>query len=222
MGKIITIEGTDCSGKETQSKLLTEKLRNMGYRVSMLSLPFYDSPTGKIIAGPYLAKFGEGYFKEGASNVPPYVASLYYTADRVYNKNRLLKILNENDFVVLDRYMFSNLAHHGSKIADHKEKVKFWDFMDKLELEMLELPKSDYTFFLHMPTDVAVELRKNREEKADQHEIDVAYLRKTEKVYLELCDRYNIEKIECSTDGEPKSIAQINEELLSKLLQKIK
>ena len=27
-GKIIVIEGTDCSGKETQSKLLKDKLEN--------------------------------------------------------------------------------------------------------------------------------------------------------------------------------------------------
>ena len=27
MGKIIVIEGTDCSGKETQSKLLEERLK---------------------------------------------------------------------------------------------------------------------------------------------------------------------------------------------------
>ena len=221
MGKIITIEGTDCSGKETQSKMLIEKLSSLGYKVKMLSMPFYDSPTGKIIAGPYLAKFGEGYFEEGATKVSPYVASLYYTADRAYNKERLLKVLAENDFVILDRYMFSNLAHQGSKIEDKKEREKFLDFMDKLELEMLKLPKSDFTFFLHMPTEVAIELRKHRQEKADQHEKDVEHLKKAENMYIELCDRYDIEKIECAKDGKPKTIEEINDELLKKLVEKI-
>ena len=222
MGKIITIEGTDCSGKETQAKLLIERLSTLGYKVKMLSMPFYDSPTGKIIAGPYLAKFGETYFPEGAVNVSPYVASLYYTADRAYNKERLLKILEENDFVILDRYMFSNLAHQGSKIEDPKEREKFFDFMDKLELDMLSLPKSDYTFFLHMPTEVAVELRKNRAEKADEHEKNIEYLKKTEQMYIDLCERYNIEKIECAKDGHAKTIKEISDELFEKLSKKIK
>ena len=222
MGKIITIEGTDCSGKETQAKLLIKRLMSLGYKATMLSMPFYDSPTGKIIAGPYLAKFGEGFFPEGAVNVSPYVASLYYTADRAYNKERLLKILEQNDFVILDRYMFSNLAHQGSKIEDKIEREKFLTFMEKLELDMLALPKSDFTFFLHMPTEGAVELRKHRTEKADQHEQNVEYLKKAEKMYIELCERYNIEKIECAKNGKPKLIEEINDELFDKLLKKIK
>ena len=41
-GKLIVIEGTDCSGKETQSKLLIEKLRNEGFQICLLytSWPF--------------------------------------------------------------------------------------------------------------------------------------------------------------------------------------
>lgn len=33
MGKIVLIEGTDCSGKETQSNLLMDKLKKEGYSV---------------------------------------------------------------------------------------------------------------------------------------------------------------------------------------------
>ena len=55
-GKLITIEGTDCSGKETQTNLLIKKLREEGYQVQNFSFPNYSSPTGKIIAGPYLGK----------------------------------------------------------------------------------------------------------------------------------------------------------------------
>ena len=35
-GKLIVIEGTDCSGKETQTNLLIEKLRNNGIRVKKI------------------------------------------------------------------------------------------------------------------------------------------------------------------------------------------
>ena len=43
-GKIITIEGTDCSGKETQSKLLYDKLIKDGIDVYRTSFPMYDTP----------------------------------------------------------------------------------------------------------------------------------------------------------------------------------
>ena len=91
MGKFIVIEGTDCSGKETQSKLLVEKLEKMGKKAIRLTFPNYDSPTGKIVGGPYLGKkeICECWFKEGAVNLDPKVASLYYAADRKYNENSI-------------------------------------------------------------------------------------------------------------------------------------
>ena len=55
-GKIIVIEGTDCSGKETQTRLLVEKLQNEGYKVKRISFPMYDSPTGKIIGAKSVQK----------------------------------------------------------------------------------------------------------------------------------------------------------------------
>ena len=87
MGKIIVIEGTDCSGKETQSKMLVEKLKEKGYKVKRMSFPMYESPTGKIVGGAYLGKkeIGPCLFEEGAVNVDPEVASLYYAADRRYH-----------------------------------------------------------------------------------------------------------------------------------------
>ena len=36
-GKLIVIEGTDCSGKETQTKLLVEKLNKEGIKAIKLS-----------------------------------------------------------------------------------------------------------------------------------------------------------------------------------------
>ena len=106
-GKIIVIEGTDCSGKETQSKKIIEKFNNCKY----FSFPKYDSPTGKIIGGPYLGKsyICDGWFPEGADAVDPKVSSLYYAADRKYNINIINEILDKGYNVVLDRYVYSNM-----------------------------------------------------------------------------------------------------------------
>ena len=53
-GKIIVIEGTDCSGKATQSKMLVDKLNKNGIKCISISFPCYDTPTGRIVGGPYL------------------------------------------------------------------------------------------------------------------------------------------------------------------------
>jgi len=78
-GKLIVIEGTDCSGKETQTKLLIKHLESKGKKVISFSFPMYDTPTGKIIGGPFLGKeyICDGWFPEGASAVDGKVASLY-------------------------------------------------------------------------------------------------------------------------------------------------
>ena len=46
-GKLIIIEGTDCSGKETQTKLLIEKLKNRNISLETFSFPNYNSPMKK-------------------------------------------------------------------------------------------------------------------------------------------------------------------------------
>ena len=55
-GKLIVIEGTDCSGKETQSKLLIEKLNKTGMNTEYFSFPNYSSPSGKIVGLSFLGK----------------------------------------------------------------------------------------------------------------------------------------------------------------------
>ena len=87
-GHLIDVEGTDCSGKETQTKELVRKLTEIGRKVKRYSFPMYDTPTGKIVGGPYLGKsyICDGWFSEGATNVDYKVASLYYAADRLKNE----------------------------------------------------------------------------------------------------------------------------------------
>jgi dTMP kinase len=221
MGKLITFEGTDCSGKETQTNMLVDHLIKDGYKVAKFDFPDYSTATGKIIAGPFLGKFGEGYFQEGSPNVPPYVASLYYSADRAYNHNKIVEALEENDFVFIDRYTYSNLAYNGAKFKTIEERNSFFNFMTTLEFDMLGLTRPDMTFFLYMPTEKSVELRQKRAEKADQNEKDIDFLKRTEKVYLDMVNLYNFVKIDCVEDNNIKTIPQIHEEVYKKFKQLI-
>ena len=215
-GKIIVIEGTDCSGKETQSKLLVKRLTEMGKKCACFSFPMYDTPTGRIVGGPYLGKpeICDGYFEEGAPNVDPKVSCLYYAADRKYNMEKALKLLEEGYYVFLDRYTTSNLAHQGSKIKDKDERFNMYQWIDKLEYWLLQLPKPDKTIFLHVPYEFSCELKKNRE-NLDENEKSPEHLQGAERAYLELVELYNWDKIECVKDGVLRSIEDINEEILN-------
>ncbi len=214
-GKIIVIEGTDCSGKETQSKKLEDYLKKSGKKCKRFYFPNYESPTGKIVGGPYLGKeeYGESYFKEGAVNVDPHVICLYYAADRKYNMTEIEKYLNKGYYVILDRYTTSNLAHQGSKIHDKDERFNMYQWIDKLEYWLLKLPKPDKTIFLHMPLKYTLELMKNRK-NFDEHEKDPNYLKNSEDAYIELSELYNWDKIECVKDDKIKTIDEISKEII--------
>lgn len=234
-GKIIVIEGTDCSGKETQTKLLLERLNKEGIICEKFGFPVYGSASGDIVGDCYLGKSrrGEGgsWFGE-ADKVDPKVASLYYAADRRFWKPKILEIVESGKNIILDRYYYSNMGHQGGKLPTTEERQKLFDWLENLELGLLELPKEDIVIFLYMPTEVAQQLKGNRDgssghgiDKLDGHETNLGHLKRAEQTYLELAERYNWITIECAPDktmNSLNSIEQIHEEVYEKVIEKIK
>lgn len=221
-GKLIIIEGTDCSGKETQTKLLVDKLVSNNIKVKRLSFPMYDTPTGKIIGACLLGKpdmckellkTNHSFFPEGGGNVDPLTALALYAADRRYNLPIINDLLNQGYIVILDRYVASNMAHRGGQIATKKERLKMYKKIETLEYVINELPKPDKTVLLYLPYAYACILKKGREEAADEAESNVEYLKRGEKAYLELADLYNYDIINCVKDKKIRTIEDINEEL---------
>ena len=215
-GKLIVIEGTDCSGKETQTKLLVKYLKENNTKVFTMSFPNYDSPTGKIVGGPFLGKsyISDGYFPEGAPNVDPRVSSLYYAADRLYNLPIIQKKLNEGYTVILDRYVYSNMAHQAGKEDDEEKRLALYNFNATLEFDLLGLPRADKVIFLYMPVEGARALRLNRPEALDQNELDEKYLLKSQRAYLELAKLFNYIQIDCFKDGNVRSIEDISKDVI--------
>ena len=223
-GKLIVIEGTDCSGKETQSKMLQEKLLRDGVKLFKMQFPNYESATGKIIGGPYLGKdyIGPTYFEEGAANVPAKVASLYYAADRLYNIDIINEHLQNGEIVILDRYVESNMGHQGGKLETKEKRNEMFEFLERLEFEMLGLPRPDAVIFLHMPYEQACILKKDREEKPDGHEASESHLRRAEQAYLEMAEKYGFKTVKCvNEDTTIKSIEEINEDVYKIALEVI-
>lgn len=211
---LITIEGVDCSGKETQSNILVERLRNEGKTVAKFSFPFYSSPTGRIVGRPYLGKDNNSYFEEGASHVDPYVASLYFAADRKYNQKIIEDAIKNYDYVILDRYIYSNMAHQGCKLSE-AEQDDFFKFISQLEFDLLKLPKPDVAFFLYLPVELVRILKQNRKERPDDHEKDENYLHNAEKTYLKLEKECDFTRVNCYKDGNIKNVNEIADEIYS-------
>ncbi len=221
--KLIVIEGTDCSGKQTQSELLAKKLLLAGHDVTKKAFPMYDTPTGKIIAGPYLGKpdYGTSYFSEGATHVDGKVAGLYFAADRYYNANKIVTAL-QTHHVILDRYVESNMAHQAGKEKNKKARKKIYKWFAKLEYGFLKLPQPNIRVLLFMPREFAKVLKAGRAEPADQHEADETYLKLAETAYLEVAKRQNYKIIECVKNGVIRTIEDINEELFAYISSKLK
>ena len=223
-GKLIVIEGTDCSGKETQAKMAVEKLRKKGINIFTYGFPRYDTPTGKIVGGPYLGKsyICDGWFSEGASNVDALVASAYYAADRRYNIAEIKQHLDNGDIVLLDRYVESNMAYQGGKLKTSEERKRIYEKLDKLEFDIMELPRPDAVIFLYMPYEYATILKKGRKEEADQIESDAEHLIQAQNAYLELTKMYNYIKIDCVKDDIIRTIDDINNDVTKTIEELIK
>ena len=223
-GKIIVVEGTDCSGKETQTSLLVQRLRREGRKIERLSFPDYDTPTGKIVGGAYLGKehIGEGIFPEGAANVDPKVAALYYAADRRYNREKILKLLDEGIDVVLDRYVESNMGHQGGKLFDKEDRLKLYEDLENLEYSFLELPRPNLILFLYVPYKKVVELKSGRRESSDQHESSPIHIRNAEIAYLELAELHDYKKIDCvDKKGKLRDILEIQEDIYKEVAKEL-
>ncbi len=219
-GKLIAIEGTDCSGKETQANLLVKKLQAMGLKAIQVGFPMYDTPTGRIVGGPFqgTTDICESWFPEGSTKVDPKISCLFYATDRKYNFPKIQKYLEEGYYVILDRYVSSNMAHQGSKIENKDERFYFYRWIDKLEYWLLELPKADITFYLHMPYRFTKELMKKRE-ISDDCEKDDDYLIRSEETYIELSQLYHWNTISCVEDEKIRSIEEINTEILKIVIE---
>ena len=224
-GKLIVIEGTDFSGKKTQSELLVNKLNSKGYRSEMVSFPRYGTPTGDIIGDCYLGKNNRiktGSWFEDPVNLDPKLTCLYYAADRISAIPEIKLKLYNGINIICDRYVESNMGHQCAKLTNSNERNELSDWIEKLEYEMLELPKPNKIIFLYMPFQVTQKLKEGRKESRDAHELNEDHLRKAENAYLELANKYHWEKIVCSIDGKtPRTKEDINEEvfdLINKLL----
>ena len=102
-GKLIVLDGSDGSGKATQTRFLLARLKKEGYRVKTLDFPQYEKNFfGKLIGECLVGDYGD-FVK-----IDPHIGSVLYAADRYESKPVIERWLKQGFVVVLDRYVSSN------------------------------------------------------------------------------------------------------------------
>lgn len=161
VGELIVFEGVDASGKETQSRLLTNYLRDRNKTVAYFTFPNYASWSGQRIKR-WLNK---------SLDLNQYEANMLYSLNRYESKETLEQCIRDYDYVILDRYYYSNWVY-----GNFREKMDN-DWLRSLDKN---LPKPSKVILLCISGKLSAERRGSI---ADIHEINIDFLDSCNREY---------------------------------------
>ena len=211
-GKLIVFEGTDGSGKATQTELLCRTLTEQGVPFRRLSFPRYSEESSALIR-LYLG----GAFGSHPDDVNAYAASTFYAVDRYASyKQDWGEYYRQGGLLIADRYTTSNAVHQCSKLPQEQwEEYLHWLF--DYEFRLLGLPAPDRVIYLQVDPAVSQRLMTQRyhgdESKKDVHEKDTAYLARS-RAAAEFCARHlGWDTVHCTSGDAMRSIEEIQQEV---------
>lgn len=197
----ITFEGLDFCGKSTQAKLLKEYLEKNNKRVNILREPG-GTNISEMIRDILLDTKNSEMFIE--------TELLLFSSGRAQLvREVILPLLEENYFVISDRFHDSSIAYQGYGRGISIEAVT------AIQNFAIQKALPDITFFIDLP----VEEIENRKAKLETNSLDRIELSDTEfynrvrNGYLKMCDEQERFKI---IDGT-NSIEKIHEEIINEI-----
>ena len=203
-GILIILEAGDASGKETQTRLLYERLLAEGRDVTRVSFPDYGSDSSALVR-MYL----RGDFGAQAADVDAYAASAFFAVDRYASfHTKWGEAYNRGGVILSDRYVTSNLAHQAVKLADEKARQEYFAWLDDFEYVRLGLPRPDLVVFLDMPPEASDRLLAARAKETgapDIHEKDRTYLHRVHAAYAEAAERFGWARVSCGRGTMPRA-----------------
>lgn len=210
MGKktpyIFVIEGLDGSGKETTTKKLYDILTEDGYKVLTVSFPMYDKWHSFLVRWFLKGKLGKSPY-----SVPPRIASLFYSFDRIIGYYTKVKSIIKNyDFVIFDRYSTSNMLYQGAKGKTYEDKISISNFIEFIEHKLFRIPKPNRVIVLISDSKSSREAMSNRKE-LDINERDINYQGEVEQflhklILLKNWDPIATRKFNSSNEWYPPEI----------------
>jgi dTMP kinase len=152
-GKFIVIEGIDGCGKTTQIDELSKWLPNSGLINTKSRLITTREPGGSLLG----QKLRRLILDNNKNNKPSSLAELLlYSADRAEHVSKIISpALNNNDWVISDRFSASTLAYQGYGRKINLEIIK------KIESIVCQGVYPDLTFFLEISPEESILRRKN-------------------------------------------------------------
>ena len=211
-GRLIVFEGTDGSGKATQSRLLCEHLQRENIPYKNITFPQYGKPSAAMVQ-----EYLDGNLCRRPGDVNAYAASLMFSMDRYASyKQDWGAFYEAGGLVIADRYTTSNAVHQGSKL-EGAAQAEFFTWLYDLEYDKMGLPKPDLVLCLDMPTELAHLLREKRDTQGvgdrDIHEHAERYLARCRETARLAAKYYGWTLISCVKDGQLRSIEDIHEEI---------
>ncbi|MBI5134528.1 MAG: thymidylate kinase [Candidatus Taylorbacteria bacterium] len=213
-GAFIVIDGTDGSGKGTQTKLLVDRLRKEGREVMELDFPQYGKPSAVFVEKYLRGEYGT------ADEVGPYRGSLFYALDRFDKSSEVKKWLSEGKVVVSNRYVSANMGHQTGKIKGKAARDRFLKWLDELEFGIFGIPRPDKVILLYMPPEVGQKLvdQKGKREytkgkKRDIHEADLNHLKNAAGAYAYVAKKYRWDVIGCAKGEKILSREDVHDKL---------
>jgi dTMP kinase len=162
-GLFIVIEGIDSSGKGTQLKLLSERIKRIGKDVITADFPrYYSSMWGRMCGELLTGKFGD------YNKFNPYFSALPFMLDHyTWSRDVGRPWLDVGGVILLDR-SFTSCVHQVAKMKTHaKNKYRQWIWpMGYKELGIL---KPDLVLVLDVSPDITKGLLKLKSERKYLH-----------------------------------------------------
>lgn len=192
--KLIVFCGIDGTGKTTQAKMLKDKLEELGYNVLLTSLITRSSDFFRRIDEVFEDMDWKTYCE-------------LIAFERYKNIKDLIDFnSNQFDLIILDRYMYTDIAY--SKAYGCQS-----DFIKKI---VDKAPKPIISILFNVNVSVAIErINKRGDIWSVQENIEI--LTKAHTEYLNIADRYNLNVINSNKD-----INLISNEVLEKVKYALK
>lgn len=217
-GVLISIEGVDGAGKNTQAQALRQALENLGHGVSEYSFPDYTgSRLGATLKHMLAGGFGD------ATLIHPSISAPLFSLERSEKRDNILSDLENGKIVLCDRYVYSNVAHQACRLPEN-ERGTFQHWLEEIEFEILRMPRAHITILLDADIQVASDRRRLRAQEADQsrplddYEKDEASIILARQIYLSLA--HNLDWVIVPTSVEGRVLSR--EEITLAILRNVK
>ena len=159
-GVLISFEGLDQSGKQTQAEGVRDEVISRGRECRLLSFPDYTTPIGSEI----------GRALHGERDYGADVMQLLYVANRHEQRAEMIRLLAEGVVLVCDRYIASSIAYGEAQGLDPAWLADIQKF----------LPRPDLTILLDIAPETAV---RRKASGRDRYERDLQLLSRVRDSY---------------------------------------